>query len=79
MLFDAVPIEVLVHCGFNGAVFDSAHLDDLLWCVEAARSGGDCTTNAGVDTLTLSFERGGGGDDDDDDNNRTTDDNNRVG
>jgi hypothetical protein len=54
-------------------------LDDLLWCVEAARSGGDCTTNAGVDTLTLSFERGGGGDDDDDDNNRTTDDNNRVG
>jgi hypothetical protein len=79
LLFDAVPVEVLVHCGFNGAVFDSAHLDDVLRCVdEVSKSGGDCTTDAGVDTSTLSFGRGGGGDDDDD-NNCTTDDNNRVG
>lgn len=41
-LFDDLPDGIQVHRGFNEAVFDSEHFDNLLNCVKSARLGGSC-------------------------------------
>ena len=41
-LFGEVPEDAHVHRGFNSAVFDSEHFNEVLECVISAKSGGTC-------------------------------------